>query len=586
MNSFWQLLQKAKISTRDWIALIVFFILLTLMGLYLPQLMNQIFTTQEPSEYNRLLFILCLLYLAQYIFRIIYQAYFSYLSKNAIGAYREEVFRQWIFDRSTWDGTVAIDKYSVGEIQARLLTDTNSLKEAVDNGSLTILFDFILVFACSISFILIDIRVGLSFFLLQCIVVMSLLKISKSLAPIFHEVRKSYSFLTKDLTDILKGLSQIFRLNQKDYALNRMKSVQDNYLKVQLNANFYDASYFAFAESLFPLFLAFLVMIFPMSIGKNLALLAVLIDLIQRSVMPMKDLANKISTLQRVFTGIERVSEFQKDLRPIDVLANNSTNDMSFHSIEFSIAKFSYDRGDLLLDDAKREQFSLEPITFRVKKGESIGIAGRSGAGKTTVVKIATLQLYSPHSKIRFFIDNENIKDVHFSNHDDLIFYAQQVCIVSQESHLFSTSIFFNITLSHQISDSFLAFWDQMIELIPYLKHWNISPLTRIIPKELSYGQRQLLGALRAIYLKKPIIVFDEISAGMDKELENSLYRLLVIMTVESLTIIVAHRLETIKRCNSILLMDQGKVQDFGTHQELMQRSSLYAEYLKEAEEI
>jgi ABC-type multidrug transport system fused ATPase/permease subunit len=585
MKSFRELLLKANIQGKDWIILFIFFSFLTVSGYYLPQVMNELFQSHSEQEYYKWLLILLGIYLIQYFMRIFYQAYISILSKNAIANYRSDVFSSWLMDRSTWNGATAIDKYSVGEIQARLLTDTNALKEAVDNGSMTIIFDFVLVLACSVSFVLIDFKIGLSFFLIQVLIVMALLKISKALAPTFHEVRKSYALLTKDLTDILKGLSQIFKIKQDNYALNRMKNSQENFLKVQLRANFYDASYFAFAESLFPFFLAFLVLIFPMSIGKNLALLAVLIDLIQRSVMPMKDLANKISTLQRVFTGIERVTEFQKDLRPVDVLENKNKIDVFFSHIEFQIAKFVYERRDQVSGDAEQQQFILSPMHFSLKKGESVGIAGKSGSGKTTMVKIITLQLFSPESQVTFW--NKNIpQKIDFQLHQDLLLYAQQICIVSQESHLFSTTVFFNITLTHELTSEFLNFWKDMLEIVPYLKSWNITPETRISPKELSFGQRQLLGALRAIYLKRPIIVFDEISAGMDKELEHSLYRLMNLMTAESATIVVAHRLETIKRCNNILLMDRGSLKDYGTHNDLIHRSEMYRTYLKEAEEL
>lgn len=579
MGSFFQLIRKTQIKSKDWIILILFFSLLSVIGYFLPQAINQLFQVENQTEYENVLWFLIFLYLAQYVLRIFYQVYTSLLSRNAIGFYRNEVFNQWLIDRSTWTGTVTVDRYSVGEIQARLLTDTNSLKEAVDNGSLTIFFDFFLVIACLISFISINFNIGVCFFLLQILVIFALIKISKALAPVFHEVRRKYAGVTKDLTDILKGLSQIFKLHQNNYATMRMKSSQESYLKVQLNANLYDSFYFSFAESLFPLFLAFLVMIFPVSIGKDLALLAVLIDLIQRSVMPMKDLANKITTLQRVFTGIERVTEFQGHLRPINIelLKEKIIEDPVY--IEFNLAAFSYEN-----INQDRENFKLHPLSFRINKGESLGIAGRSGAGKSTVVKILTLQLYGPETTVHFHY-HANTRKISFKNQEDLAFYAQQVCIVSQESHLFSTSIFYNISLSHELSDTFLKFWDEMSLIIPYLKEWGITPQQRIIPKNLSYGQRQFLSALRAIYLKRPIIIFDEISAGMDKTLEVSLYQLLKIMTKDCLTIIVAHRLETIKRCNSILLIDGGLVQDYGSHQDLWVRSMLYKEYLKEAEE-
>lgn len=588
MNKFINLIQQSKYRFSDAVAMFLCLGLLAYVGYKLPPVLRSLYLAKDSESFQAVILSLLVLYLAQYFLRVFFQLLMSILSRRAIAALRDDLFTHWLMDRSSWKGDVTIDKYSAGEVQSRILSDTNALKESVDNASVTIVFDFVLVASCLVSFLILDFKIGISFFLAQILVIALLMFISKKLGPVFHAVRRVHAILSKEVTDILKGLHQIFKLEQYDYALTRLKPVQKDYLKVQLHANLFDASYFAFAESLFPLFLAFLVLVFPMDIGKNVALLAVLIDLIQRSVMPMKDMANKISTLQRVFTGLDRVNEFRSVLHSIDmekIHASYITSDEGeLYSVEIHIAPFHYDLKEKYYEDTHRKVFSLRPVSLTLKHGMSLGIAGKTGAGKSTLVKILTLQLYSPETWISLHRSNIH-KEIFFKNRDDLIYFAGLISIVSQESHIFSTTVFYNISLSDTLLPDFMNYWNKMISTIPYLSEWGIRPEDRISSKNLSYGQRQLLSALRAVYLKRPIIIFDEISAGMDKALEESLYALLQLMTRECMTIVVAHRLETIKRCNNILLMDNGECIDRGTHDELLQKSSLYREYLAESHE-
>ncbi len=115
----------------------------------------------------------------------------------------------------------------------------------------------------------------------------------------------------------------------------------------------------------------------------------------------------------------------------------------------------------------------------------------------------------------------------------------------------------------------FEDFWPLAVKSIPYLTRWEMEPQDKIDPKKLSMGQKQLVSGLRALYLKKPIILMDEISSGLDSELEAALRDLIKFFQSRSMTIIVTHRLETILRSDQLLLLDQGEVVARGSHDEL-----------------
>jgi ATP-binding cassette subfamily B protein len=149
--------------------------------------------------------------------------------------------------------------------------------------------------------------------------------------------------------------------------------------------------------------------------------------------------------------------------------------------------------------------------------------------------------------------------------------------LISQDSHVFSETLKFNITLGDD--QGFEEFWSIATSSIPYLLKWSVVPTDKIYPKSLSMGQKQLISGLRALFLKKPIILMDEISSGLDSELESALRDLITFFQMQSITIIVTHRLETILHAQKLLLLDQGKVVALGSPSE-MRDISKYKEFL------
>jgi ATP-binding cassette subfamily B protein len=136
------------------------------------------------------------------------------------------------------------------------------------------------------------------------------------------------------------------------------------------------------------------------------------------------------------------------------------------------------------------------------------------------------------------------------------------VSLISQDSHVFTETLRFNISLG--ADQGFDDFWVQAKTSIPYLQRWKLEPQDLINPKNLSMGQKQLLSGLRALFLKKPIILMDEISSGLDSELEAALRDLIRFFQSRTITIIVTHRLETILKANRLLLLEKGRVVAYG----------------------
>ncbi len=453
------------------------------------------------------------------------------------------------------------EDYPMGEVLARLMNDTDSVREVVSAGAFTIFIDIIFILSCLISFLQLNSTTGLALFIAEVIACFLLIKGSKVMADIFMDVRRITGMMARVVTDLTSGLRELFFSPNERYASERGKKIFEEFLDKQLKANVWDAGYYSAAESLYPILVALVMVIVPYSQIVEVAILAALIDLIQKSITPIKDVASKISVVSRARTGIDRIHQFNESFEQGNFERMDFTN-LEASELKFKLKGFQYDEG-----------FQLCDIEFEVKRGEVFGILGESGCGKSTLLKLLSGQYHTFTGTIE--IDG---KIIDASEDTSLRYFSSYVSLISQDSHVFTETLKFNITLG--ADEGFDDFWKIATTAIPYLSRWNLKPEDKIQPKLLSMGQKQLLSGLRALFLKKPVILMDEISSGLDSELEAALRDLIRFFQSRSMTIIVTHRLETILHSHKLILLEMGKVIATGPHQ-MMRDIPKYQEFLK-----
>ena len=252
----------------------------------------------------------------------------------------------------------------------------------------------------------------------------------------------------------------------------------------------------------------------------------------------------------------------------------------NFKKMEVKISYFEYPKKAGVTEGSEKDIFSIKDVHFEGFPGELIGIVGLSGCGKSTLLNILAGNILAINADVCLYMEKDSHEyQLHLK---DLDKYRREVSIVSQDSHIFSESLMFNITLKREMPADFLKEWEFLCENIPYLKLWNLGPNDQVVPNRLSLGQRQLLAGVRACYLKKNIVFFDEISSALDSDLEFSLRKLVLLIQKFSLTIIVAHRVETIISADKILVMDKGRVIDSGKHDLLITHSQVYQDFIRE----
>ena len=280
---------------------------------------------------------------------------------------------------------------------------------------------------------------------------------------------------------------------------------------------------------------------------------------------PAKALTTTFNTVQRGLASADRVFEYidkqeiieeDKGLEKITDIKN---------SISFNNVYFAYKNKNVLKD-----------ISFKIKKGDKIAIVGPSGSGKSTIIDLISKFYKVKSGDIK--IDGKNINS--YNTYD----IRKLIGIVTQESLLFHDSIRNNITFGTNEIDE-----DKMIESARIANAFNfIDNLDDKFDTEigerglkLSGGQRQRICIARAIYKDPPILIFDEATSSLDSKSEISVQKAVEEVMKDRTSIIIAHRLSTIKNVDKIIVIEDGKIIEMGSHQELIKKDDFYSKLSK-----
>jgi ATP-binding cassette subfamily B protein len=516
-------------------------------------------------------------FLIVYFNRVVYQLAVNKYVRMLIQFARTETYGRWLSSHE-----LDSEKYPQGEILSRIMSDTESIRDLISSGSFGIFIDLCFVISCLMGFMHLHRFTGFFIAGAEIIATIFLIWGSQLMRDMFMRLRNSQAQVNRVTANVLGGFKQIYYTRHEQYASKKSEVAFLDFLDKQNTVNTMDAAYYAVAESLYPILLALVIFIFPYSHLTEAALIFAIVDLIQRSISPIKEISGKIANIQRAATGIERIQNFLNDIpRRMIVSIEDNNNLLPFLKMKVNLDYFEYPKRKVSGEESgERDHFSLANIHFEGSPGELIGIVGLSGSGKSTLLNILAGNILAADTDVSLLMGTADSNYIlHLRDLDE---YRREVSIVSQESHIFSESLMFNITLKRIMPADFIIRWNFLMDNIPYLKTWGIAPDDLVVPSSLSLGQRQLLAGVRACYIKKNIVFFDEISSALDSDLEYALRRLVLLIQEFSLTIIVAHRVETIINADKILVMDKGRVIDSGTHEKLITHSIVYQDFIQE----
>lgn len=280
---------------------------------------------------------------------------------------------------------------------------------------------------------------------------------------------------------------------------------------------------------------------------------------------PIKRFSRSLSDIQKGQVSADRIFE----LLDTQVMIKDNENAIDFpefkEKIEFQNVSFGYEDKNVIKD-----------FNLTIKKGENVALVGPSGSGKSTIANLVT-RFYDVREG-RILIDGIDIRDIKLKE------YRKLFGLVTQDSILFNDSVYNNIALGDEnpsvekvSSASKIANAEEFIEKLPQKYDESVGESGG----KLSGGQKQRLSIARAVYKNPPIMILDEATSALDTQSEKLVQDALDNMMANRTSIIIAHRLSTIVNADKIIVMEEGKIKESGSHAELLDRNGIYTNLIR-----
>jgi ATP-binding cassette subfamily B protein len=454
---------------------------------------------------------------------------------------------------------------STGELMSILNDDINQLERFLDVGAdniLQILTAVILV--CALFVVTVPGQVWMTLLPIPFIIGGSVW-FQRMLTPRYADVRERVSLLNSQLSNNLSGIATVKSFTSESHEANRISSLSMDYNNANRRAIVLSSAFSPLIRMLIVAgFIAIMVFAGQLAFtGQlNVGLYSVTIFMTQRLLWPLTRLGEVFDQYQRAMASTNRVM----DLLNTPVQMKNGTEPLPIQQvrgeIEFEDVRFAYQAGDEV----------LKGLSLHVPAGTSAAIVGMTGAGKSTIAKLL-LRFYDVTAG-RITLDNTDLRDLDLHN------LRSAIGLVSQDVYMFHGTVRENIAYG-----TFDATDEQIIEAAKIAEaHEFIMALPQgyntIIGErgqKLSGGQRQRVSIARTVLNNPPILILDEATAAVDNETEAAIQRSLEKIIVGRTTIMIAHRLSTVRNADTIFVMENGTLREHGKHEELVQQGGVYA---------
>ena len=490
--------------------------------------------------------------------------YAEYFLLELTGQNMMQDIRLQLFRRIQAQSVRFFDQNAVGRLVTRVTNDIENLNEMFKSVMVTVFKDVFILTGILAVLLYLNWRLALVCFILLPFIFGITLLFSTLAREAFRELREKVAKMNAFLQERISGMRIIQLFAREGFQMESFAGInRESYL-----AGMKQIRVFAFFMPLMELFSSFAVALLIWHgggkvIGEELTLgsLVAFISYIQMFFKPIRDISEKYNIMQSAMASTERIFEFmdhREEIREPDdpVKPTNMEGHLRFENVSFAY---------------REDQPVLQDVSFEVKPGEMVAIVGATGAGKTTVVNLIERFYDSAGGKI--LLDNIDIRE--WSNSE----LRAHMGLVMQDVFVFAGSLKDNITLGKE------GVKEEVIEQA--VRQANAHRFIRQLPEglnqelgeggsTLSTGERQLLSFARALAHDPKILILDEATSSVDPETERLIQDAIFKITKRRTTLVVAHRLSTIREADRILLMHHGRIREQGTHEELMNLGGIY----------
>lgn len=456
------------------------------------------------------------------------------------------------------------DKNPSGRLLTRITSDVNALNELFASGVVDIFGNLLKVVGIVVVLVLLSWKLSLVVAVVLPMIVIASFLFRRKVRDSYREIRRMIAKLNSFTQEHLAGMNEVQHFVQQRKTMRNFDAINAELMRQHHRSVIYYAVFFPVAEIIGAISLALIVWYGGGQVVQHAISFGTLVAFIQYVEMfyrPIRDLAEKYNILQAAMAASERIFAIL-DTKPAITAPSQPQSLAGFSgSIFFDSVNFSYNEGDPVLKD----------IRIEIKPGEKVALVGATGAGKTTTVGLIC-RFYDVNSgAIRFGeVDIRDLDPKELRSH---------IGLVLQDVFLFSSSIKENITLGwEKIGDEDVERAAERVGLSPFINRLEQRFDHPVGERggNLSVGQRQLVSFARALAYDPKVLILDEATSSVDNETERVIQKALRELFRGRTSVIVAHRLSTIREADKILVFHKGRIVEQGKHEELLKQRGVY----------
>ena len=457
-----------------------------------------------------------------------------------------------------------MDKTEVGRLMSRLQGDVNALQEFLES-SIFAIGDFVLLIGIIIVLLSLDIRLGAM--TLSVVPVLLLVRIVwlPMARKAFLKTRETSSATNAALAESIHGVRVVQELGREDVNFALFGKKAGDNLKAHLRASKFTNVLIPIVDGLTGVAMAIIVIFgggLVLDQGLDVGVMVAFLFYVQRFFDPIRSLTIQYSIMQRAMAAGQRIFEVLDVKAEVADKSDALALDQIDGTITFDHVTFGYVPGQPVLND----------VSFQVAPGETVALVGPTGSGKTSITALAHRFYDVSEGAVR--IGGHDVRDVKQSS------LGRNIAMVLQEPFLFSDTIFENIRYAHIGAgrDAVIAA-AQAVGAHDFIMRLTAGYDTVLDQggANLSVGQRQLLSFARALVADARILILDEATASVDSHTELEIQRALTTLLQGRTALVIAHRLATIRGANRIIVLQDGRIIETGTHDQLMAGGGLYS---------
>ncbi len=496
--------------------------------------------------------VLIALLLLESFFRYLFSYTTSWLGQHIIKDLRLRVFRHITrFNLRHFDTT------AIGTSTTRTINDIETINNVFTEGLIQIIADVLTIVTVITIMLLVNWKLALVSLSVFPLIIVSTYIFKEGVRKAFNRVRNQVAHLNAFLQEHISGMKVVQIFSAEDQEMEKFKVINEEHRKANVAAVWHYSVFFPAVEiitaasiGLMVWFAGYQSISQHASIG-NIFGFILFLNMLFR---PLRMLADKFNTLQMGIVSADRIfGVLEKEARTPDSGTRNAGQLKG--DIQFEDVWFAY----------KKEEWVLRDLSFHLPQGKTLALVGATGAGKSSVINL--LNRFYEINKGHIKIDGIDIREFTLES------LRANIGVVLQDVFLFSGSITENITLrnpeipfSRVLEASKIVGAHSFIENLPGGYDYNVMERG----STLSMGQRQLISFIRTLVYDPRILVLDEATSSIDTESEMLIEHAIDTLVSNRTSIVIAHRLSTVRKADTIMVLEKGKVIEAGTHDELL----------------